>query len=66
MVFLYAFFPRETIILFPVAKKTRKKKRDKMVLCFYFTFNHQAVHIENESSTSIKWQSTRQPFKSKT
>ena len=48
MVFLYPFFPHTTIILFQVAKKLGKRNGE-MVLCFYFAFNHQAVHIENES-----------------
>ena len=38
------FFPRETIILFQL-----EKRNGKMVLYFYFAFNRQAVHIENES-----------------
>ena len=46
------FFPRETIILFQFAKKL-EKRNGKMVLYFYFAFNRQAVHIENE-----RWKST--------
>ena len=48
MVFLYPFFPHTTIILFQVAKKLEKRNGE-MVLYFYFAFNRQAVHIENES-----------------
>ena len=48
MVFLYPFFPHTTIILLQVAKKLEKRNGE-MILCFYFAFNRQAVHIENES-----------------
>ena len=59
------FFPRATIILFQVAKKLEKRNGE-IVLYYYFAFNRQAVHIENESWKSIKWRSTRLSFKSKT
>ena len=48
MVFLYPFPSHTTIILFQVAKKPEKRNRE-MVPYFYFAFNRQAVHIENES-----------------
>ena len=65
MGFLYPIFPRTTIILFQVTKKLEIRNLE-MVLYFYFAFNRQAVHIENESLKSRKWRSTRLSFKIKT